>query len=124
MNEREQAYQGMQQAALQGQVSVRPSCDVELPEGIGALIAMERDAEIARLRKRAAELELLSSQGYLKEVGLKVESLSSFDLAGRMAKKGWSSLTWTGSGWRVYYAAYNTESSASRHDVEAMLRGE
>lgn len=125
MNDDRARYQGManQQAYLQGNVSPRDNAP-ELSEEIRSLLVAERDASVRRLRERATELELLSAEGYLKDVGLQVNDLTSFDLAGRMAKKGWSSLTYVNGSWRAYYAALSTETGVSARDIEAMLRGE
>lgn len=118
-------YQGMAQQLTALRSNVPPRDDSpELTEEIRSLLAAERDASVRRLRERAIALELLSAEGYLKDAGLQVNDLTSFDLAGRMAKKGWSSLTYVNGSWRAYYAALSTETGVSRSDVEAMLRGE
>lgn len=124
MNER---YQGMQQASLQGQQHVShatPNDQVDLPDDVTSMLAAERDAEIKRLRDRATELETLSPQGFLKVQGLSINDLKSFDLTGRMAKRGWTRLWWStyNSGWQA--SSLGWEGSVSRVEVEKMLRGD
>jgi hypothetical protein len=76
----------------------------------------ERDAEAARLRAQADEIEALSAEEYLGR-GIATGTLESDGLAGRLAKAGWVRLEYMGDkpGWRVHGDHY--ERYVSRDDV-------
>lgn len=74
-----------------------------------SLLAAERDAIVASLRARADELAAMAPIDFLEKHGLFDNSAETWELAARLAAKGWRSVTWDAGkpGWEVYGADWS-----------------
>jgi len=76
--------------------------NLELSPRIEALILEEREIEAARLIDQARALRKLSAEEYVAR-GLDMSTLTSLELLGLMAKRGWTSIEYDSCkpGWRA-----------------------
>lgn len=113
--------QEMDQAAAQmGISSGRSNKDVHLTEDVARLIIKEREREAEELRQESKLVSEMSPEEYLRR-GINIATVRSFDLAGRLAKKGVDSVSYDphqGS-WRFH--GHHTEYHRPVREVEELL---
>lgn len=98
--------------------------DMQLSTSTKLLLAKYQDRVVQSDQKRVDTLRGMSLVEFLAR-GISVES-APFELAGRMLRKGWASLSYDKNkpGWQVYTHNYHSTQYVTKEAVQDMLESE
>lgn len=98
--------------------------EMQLSTNIKIMLAKYQDKTVVSEQKQVDKLRAMSLTEFLAR-GITPES-APFELAGRMLRKGWASLSYDEHkpGWKIYTTGYHSSQYVTEESVQDMLEAE